>query len=154
MMALDLMIGRAKREELPSILALLNVCGLPKEGLSPHLSTTLVARNDERIVSSSALELYHDSALLRSVSVEPSFRGRGLGLRLTREALNLTRQRNLTNVYLLTETAAMFFSKIGFRPVTRADVPQDVQRSIEFTTLCPDTAQAMVISLKDARKDP
>jgi len=143
-----LTIGRARQEELPTILALLDKCELPKEGLSPHLPTTLVARNGERIVGSSALELYQDCALLRSVAVEPSFRGRGLGLRLTREALELAKRHHLTNVYLLTETAAMFFSKVGFKPVARANVPQDIRRSIEFTTLCPDTAQVMAIILQ------
>jgi hypothetical protein len=46
----DVTIDNAKQEELPNILALLDECGLPSEGLAAHLSTTLVARNGKEIV--------------------------------------------------------------------------------------------------------
>ena len=139
----DVTIAAAKREDLPEIFALLEECDLPKEGLATHISTTLVARKGTEIVGCSALELYQESALLRSVGVKPSYRSRGLGRRLTIAALNLGMQHKISNVYLLTETANVFFSKLGFEPISRADVPENVQRSVEFTTLCPDTAMVM-----------
>ena len=139
----DVTIAAAKREDLPEIFALLEECDLPKEGLATHISTTLVARKGTEIVGCSALELYQESALLRSVGVKPSYRSRGLGRRLTIAALNLGMQHKISNVYLLTETANVFFSKLGFEPISRADVPENVQRSVEFTTLCPDTATVM-----------
>jgi amino-acid N-acetyltransferase len=140
-------IGGARQEELPDILALLDECGLPKEGLAPHLSTTLVARDGNQIVGSSALEMYGESALLRSVAVKPSFRGQGLGRRLTRAGLDLAKHHQVTAVYLLTETAGTFFPRLGFKSIPRSDVPEKVQRSVEFATLCPNTAIAMEISL-------
>lgn len=146
-------IDGAKQEELPTILALLDECKLPKGGLAANLSTTLVARNGDKIVGCSALESYGDCALLRSVAVKPSFRGRGLALRLTGAALDLAKRRKVTTVYLLTETASTFFSKLGFEPVSRSDVPQKVKRSVEFTTLCPDTAAVMTISLMQERQE-
>jgi amino-acid N-acetyltransferase len=140
-------IGAANRDELPEILALLEECGLPKEGLATHLSTTLVARLGKEIVGCSALELYQEFALLRSVAVKSPFRKRGLALKLTRAALDLAKRYKVTNVYLLTETASPFFSKVGFMRVPRSDAPENIQRSTEFTTLCPDTATVMAISL-------
>jgi amino-acid N-acetyltransferase len=144
----DIAITAAKREDLPEILALLDECKLPKEGLAPNLSTTLVARKGKEVVGSSALELYQEFALLRSVAVKPLYQRRGLGRELTRAALDLAMQSKITNVYLLTETASVFFSKLGFKPIPRSEVPEKVQRSVEFTTLCPVTATAMTMPLR------
>ena len=138
---------RAKSNDLPEILALLDACQLPKEELAPHLSTALIARRGNEIVGSSVLELYQQHALLRSVAVEPSFRKKGLGVMLTREALNLAREFEVMNVYLLTDTASSFFSKLGFIPISRSDVPGAVKQSVEFTTVCPESATVMTISL-------
>jgi amino-acid N-acetyltransferase len=144
----DIQIAGARKEELPEVLTLLDECGLPKEGLVDHLSTTLVARNVKEVVGCSALELYQEYALLRSVAVKPSYRGRGVAARLTKAALDLAGRHRVTTVYLLTETASVFFSKLGFKPISRSEVPQKVQSSVEFTTLCPDTATVMTIPLK------
>jgi amino-acid N-acetyltransferase len=122
-----------------AFLALLEECELPKEGVATHPSITLVARKGKEIAGCSALELYQEFALLRSVAVKPSFRKRGLALKLTRAALDLAKRYQVTKVYLLTETASTFFSKVGFIPVPRSDVPENIQRTTEFTTLCPDT---------------
>jgi amino-acid N-acetyltransferase len=143
----DVEICGAKRDQLPEILALLEVCQLPKEGLATHLPKTLIARRGNEVVGCSALELYQESALLRSIAVKPSFRKRGLGLKLARAALDLARESQVTNVYLLTETASAFFSKLGFVQVPRSDVPENIKCSVEFTTLCPKTATAMTMSL-------
>ena len=143
----DVTISTPRREDLPEIFALLEECNLPKEGLAPHISTTLVARKGIEIVGCSALELYQEFALLRSVAVKPGFRKQGLALRLTRTAFDLAKEHQVTNVYLLTETASTFFSQLGFLQVPRSDVPEKVKRSVEFTTLCPDTATVMMMSL-------
>ena len=143
----DVTIGIAKVEELPVILGLLDECQLPREGLAAHLPTTLVARYGKEIIGCSALEIYEECALLRSVAVKPSFRGQGLATRLTRAGLDLARRHLVTTVYLLTETASTFFSKLGFTTVPRSEVPQKVRESIEFTTLCPETATVMTMSL-------
>ena len=143
----DVEIRGAKNNDLPQILALLETCQLHTEGLAAHLSTTLVARKENEIVGCSALELYQQLALLRSVAVKPSFRKRGVGLKLTRAALELARESRVTNVYLLTETASTFFSRLGFIQAPRSDVPEAVKRSVEFTTLCPESATVMTIPL-------
>ena len=145
----DVTIQKARRDELPDILALLDECELPREGLAAHLSTTLVARSGNEIVGCSALELHEESALLRSVGVKSSSRSRGLGRRLTRAALDLAMQYKVSNVYLLTNSADAFFRKLGFESISRSDVPENIQRSVEFTTLCPDTATVMTKVLLD-----
>jgi len=140
-------IGLANVEELEVILELLTKSKLPQEGLSDHIATTLVAREWGKIIGSSALEIYDTSALLRSVAVDPSMRGKGLRQRLTQAALELARKKGITRLYLLTETAGDFFPRFGFHAVERPEVPSSVRKSVEFTSLCPKSALAMEICL-------
>jgi amino-acid N-acetyltransferase len=140
-------IEAATAADLPAILALLARSGLPEAGLADHLATALVARSGGAIAGSAALEVYGEAALLRSVAVDAAWRGQGLGQALTRAALDLARQRGVVTVYLLTETAAGFFPRFGFRPVPRAAVAPAVQQSVEFTSACPASAQALALRL-------
>ena len=146
-MASSVSIGMAKKEEAPAIMALLESCELPQDGLSDHLATTLVARYSGNVVGSAALELYGENALLRSVAVEESMRGQGLGRRLTASAMNLAKQHGVAEIYLLTQTASSFFSRFGFKSIPRSDVPYSVQNSVEFTKACPVTALVMKVDL-------
>lgn len=140
---MDVRIERALPSDTDAVLALLAANGLPTDGLQDHLSTTLVARRADVVIGSSALELYDDGALLRSVAVDPREQGHGLGHRLTDAAIGLARTEGVRNVYLLTTTAETFFPKFGFERVARADVPAGVQTSIEFTSACPSSATVM-----------
>jgi amino-acid N-acetyltransferase len=132
---------------LPGILSLLEESGLPEDGLEDHLGPALVAREGGRVVGSAALELHRSGALLRSVAVETDRRGQGLGQRFAREALALARERGAERAYLLTETADGFFPCFGFRPIGRAEVPEDVRGSVEFVSACPESARAMAAEL-------
>jgi amino-acid N-acetyltransferase len=140
-------IEEANANDLPAIFVLLETSGLPKAGLSDHVSTTLVARENQVVVGSAALEIYGTVALLRSVAVANQLRGHGLGQQLTNAALNLARQQGVRQVYLFTETAALFFPRFGFRPLPRSEVSLAIQSSVEWTMVCPVTAQAMVANL-------
>ncbi len=60
-----------------------------------------------------------------------------------RSSIEPCNSANVSDVYLLTETASMFFSRFGFESIPRTKIPMNVQQSIEFTTLCPDTATVM-----------
>ena len=140
-------IEAARSGDLPAILSLLERGGLPAAGLDQHLEAAVVAREGTRVLGCAAVELYGDAGLLRSVAVDPASRGLGLGIRLTEAALTLARSRGVRTVYLLTETAAQFFPRFGFRPIPREDVAAAVRRSVEFTEVCAVTAQAMVAEL-------
>jgi amino-acid N-acetyltransferase len=126
-----------------AILALVESVGLPRAGLTAHLSAALVARRGNDLVGCAALELYEHGALLRSVAIDPSAQGCGLGTRLTERAIELARGRRVPALYLLTTTAERFFARFGFEPLTRDEVPADVRTSVEFTSACPATAAVM-----------
>lgn len=133
-------IEAAHPRDLAAVLDLLRRSQLPTDDLERHWPTTLVARCDGRVVGSAALELYGSGALLRSVAVDATLRGAGLGQRLTEAALDLARTNRVKTVYLLTTTAGDFFPRFGFRRIERSDVEPAVQASVEFTTACPSTA--------------
>lgn len=109
-----------------------------------------MALEGKRIVGSAALELHGSAGLLRSVAVAPAHRGRGLGRRLTRAALELGQARGVETVYLLTQTAGDFFSRLGFRRVPREQAEPLVGASLEFQGACPASALCMALGLTPA----
>jgi amino-acid N-acetyltransferase len=146
---MNVSIERAVPEDGAAILALLDACALPADGLSNHLGTALVARAQGRIVGSAALEVYADGALLRSVAVEPGLRGNGIGQDLTRAAIAMAHELRLPAVYLLTMTAEGFFPRLGFHRIERAQMPGSLRGSVQFTSACPSSAVAMKRTLGD-----
>src|SRR5258708_19405263 len=92
-------IEAAKADDLPAILAFLEKSGLPHDGLSDHVSTTLVAREDQTLVGSVALELYDTVPLLRSFALAHSFPSQGLGQHLTQPPLYVAKKPTLPLLY-------------------------------------------------------
>ena len=118
-------------QDLPDIRALLHATGLAAD--VDHLVTGfLVAREAGRVVACAALEEYDGAGLLRSVAVDPSHRGRGLAQSLVSGLIQRARAHGLTAVYLLTDTAAGYFVRHGFRTITRAQVRPAVLASEQF----------------------
>jgi amino-acid N-acetyltransferase len=143
----DVSIERAAGHDDGAIVRLAARSGLPLDGLLEHLDTALVARAGGRVVGCAALEIYGDSALLRSVAVDETARGLGIGQRVVRACLDLAQERGVRSVYLLTTTAERFFPRFGFGRVDRGDVPADVQQSVEFQSACPASAVAMAVDV-------
>ena len=145
-----LTIQPATPKDLKSIITLLNQAHLPLDGFPDDIDMALVIRDKVDIIGCAALELYPPFALLRSIAVVDKWRGNGLGLALTQAALDEARRNGITHVYLLTVTAFDFFLRFGFRAIARASVPDQVRDSVEFTTACPESAQAMVFDFGDS----
>jgi arsenate reductase len=142
-------IETADPHAIPEIAAFLTANGLPLAGLAEHATQLLVAREGGRVIGTAALEIYGRDALLRSVAVDAATRGTGLGQRLTHAALERARQRGVSRVFLLTETAAAFFPKFGFTSIERSSVPESIRGTIEFASACPASAHVMVLNLRD-----
>jgi amino-acid N-acetyltransferase len=133
----------ARLSDYDVVAALLEREHLPLDGLHEHFENAIVARAGNCIVGCSALEVYPEGALLRSVAVDAEYRGNGVGSDLTRAAIELATRRLIPAIYLLTTTAERFFPKFGFEVVDRADVPVTVQGSAEFLHACPSSAIIM-----------
>ena len=83
------------------------------------------------------------SALLRSVVVRPDWKGRRLGVALVTAALGRAGEAGASEALLLTTTAERWFPRLGFEVTGRADVPEAVRQSVEFTEACPASAVVM-----------
>jgi len=137
-----------RERDAAAIADLLVANELPPDGMDALRATTVVARMNENIVGCAALELYDNAALLRSVAVHTDVRDRGLGRRLVHEMLARARATGVRDLYLLTLTAEDWFPRFGFEHIPRDQAPETIRQSDEFTTLCPDTAVLMQLSLR------
>jgi amino-acid N-acetyltransferase len=137
----------AEAADLPAVLELLGRTQLPVAGVAEALPHFVLAENEGRLVGVAGLEVYGDSALLRSVAVEESWRGSGVGRTLIERALSVTRERGIKDVFLLTTTAEQYFPRFGFACVGRDSVGAAVQASPEFRGACPASAVVMRKSL-------
>jgi amino-acid N-acetyltransferase len=131
------------------VLALLGQAHLPTAGVAEAPAHFIVAESEGKLVGVVGLELYAESALLRSAAVEESWRGSGVGKVLVERALDAARQRGIEDVFLLTTTAEHYFPRFGFACVSRDSVSPGVQSSLEFQKACPASATVMRKSLRD-----
>ena len=144
---LPVSIEPAEATDLPEIYGLLSQHQLPLDGLTDHLDSFLVARRGPRIIGVGGLEVYGSYALLRSLAVTKSMVGDGIGSSLMRALLELATGLGVKQLCLLTTTARDYFPKWGFLPISRAEVPIELQQSVEFQGACPVTATVMRLKL-------
>lgn len=136
-------LRKARPADLPAVLALLQSADLPAAGVKETFSHFVVAESDGLIVGAAGLEVYTASALLRSVVVDDSCRGSGVGRRLIDHALAEAKQRGIDDVFLLTTSAEHYFPRFGFACVSRDAVTEEVRTSVEFQGACPSSAVVM-----------
>jgi amino-acid N-acetyltransferase len=136
---------RARPEDLPVVRGLLSGAELPLAGVDEHFEAFMVAVTAGGVVGAVGVEKYGEYGLLRSAVVVPESRGRGIGALLTLRALETSRTRGVRAVYLLTTTAADYFTRFGFRRIAREDVPQELWQSAELKGACPESATVMMV---------
>lgn len=138
----DVLIEQLVPGDESAVLKLLTDAELPVEDLSTgKLKHFLVARtNDGSLVGAVGLEPIAEVGLLRSLVVNPSRRGSGLGHELTRRLEDYARNMGIKVLFLLTVTAAEFFPRLGYQVVERAEVPEVIGTTEEFRDVCPASA--------------
>ena len=143
-----LTIREAAAHDLNRVHTLLAAASLPVEGVTDFFPANYaVGEREQEIVAAIGVESYGKHGLLRSAVVADAARGTGIGSELTRERLQWSKRQGLSDVYLLTTTAAPFFEKLGFTRVERSQVPAEVAAAPEFASICPSTAVVMRLDL-------
>ncbi len=123
---------------------LLRSQSLTTAGLDDWFERTFsIADAGGRVVGAAGIEVYGGVALLRSVVVDPEWRGRGLARKLVARAMQTARSAGALEVYLLTTTADRYFPRLGFSPAARDQVPEALGGSAELQGACPATATVM-----------
>ncbi len=139
------MIDRATSQDLPSIHRLLEVAELPIADVSAEaLRSFLVYRSRGGVIGAVGLQRYQDAVLLRSLVVDKSHTGRGIGKELVAAAEQRALGEAMSPIYLLTTTADRFFQTLGFQRLHRDLAPPAIRASHQFASLCPASAVLMV----------
>lgn len=140
----------ARPDDLDAVERLLTASALPTAGvaalLAEHARDVIVADDPRRsgeLAAVAGLEVLGETALLRSVAVQSTWRAHGLGRALVEDVICLGETRGLTALYLLTTTAEHYFPKFGFERVDRGMVPPEIAATLEFRSACPASAVAM-----------
>lgn len=137
-------IRRGQAADLPAILRLLDSASLPiTDLLTAHEFHTWLVEEEGSIVGAIGLERFGNEALLRSLVVAPEHRKRGAGHDLVTRLELDARAVGIQQLVLLTETAELFFRRLGYSVTDRSHVGHKVRQSAEFRSLCPVSAICM-----------
>jgi amino-acid N-acetyltransferase len=136
-------IVKAKEDQRQSIISLLQAEKLPTEDLPASLNNFFVALKDDGVVAAIGLEQYGNCGLLRSMVVNKEHRNNSIASALVKELENASIALGIDCIYLLTETAPLYFERKGYRTVTRDETPEAIKASSEFRNVCPVSAIVM-----------
>jgi amino-acid N-acetyltransferase len=123
--------------------ALLTENKLPVSDLPGTLENFLIAVNEDELIGVIGLEIYGRYGLLRSLAVKSDHRNQGIASTLLEQLEELAKKKGLDEIYLLTETADKYFGSKHYGRISRAEVPNEVQQSSEFSFVCPQSAVVM-----------
>lgn len=130
-----------RRPTMRECYALLVPAGLPVEDLEEEcLEHFLGLELAGQVVAVGGVEVHGSVGLLRSFVTDPQQRGLGMASILL-ESLELHAHGiGVNGLYLLTETAGMFFRAKGYANCRREEAPPAIRMTEQFRSLCPDDA--------------
>jgi amino-acid N-acetyltransferase len=131
-------------ERVDELAATLHDARLPSSDLAGSDKRFFCAHVGSTAVGYVGLEIHGEDALLRSAVIFKHARGQGWGRQMVEGLMEIAFDVGVERVWLLTETAAGFFAKVGFHPVDRLVAPPEIATSEEFTRLCPSRATLML----------
>jgi amino-acid N-acetyltransferase len=123
--------------------AALSAEGLPVSDLGSHNQYLWQLIDDGVAVGFCGIERYGDQALLRSLVVLPDQKGQGHGSALVRYIIGASQAAGIRQLWLLTNTATVFFEHLGWTVRDRGEAPEAILASREFASLCPASATCM-----------
>jgi amino-acid N-acetyltransferase len=142
--SVQLEVAPAQPDDLAAILRLVESSGLPTADIGRHINFLVVARKDAALIGCVGLETHGEDVLLRSLAVDPAWRGHGLGTALVATACRQAQRNNAKRIVLLTTDAARFFTAMNFTTLDRSGLSGPIIASRQFSDICPSTATVMV----------
>ena len=126
-----------------AICAILAASLLPSRDIGLRNQRFLVARQNGRVVGCAGLELYGQTAQVRSIAVDWTRRTAGLGTRLHDRLLHEAVLCGVQQLFVITATAEDFFARHGYARVALEAVPPEIRASEEFRMHSPASAATM-----------
>ncbi len=136
-------IQKLDTKDVPALINLLSHFDLVIEDIDIVKQIFFGLKYNHRYVAAGGLELSLPYALLRSVAVCPHHHGKGYAKIVCEALIETALNENIRDLYLLTETAEGFFSRLGFIPVDRSLIPPEIRITRQFSKLCPGDAVVM-----------
>ncbi len=133
-------IRAAAPESLALVVEVLRQCDLPHADLAEaHMADFVLAFAADRLVGVAGIERAGDHGLLRSVAVLPPQRGMGVARQLVAACEAHATALGLRVLVLIAadQTAAQYFTHLGYATATRDELPHALLALQEFTHLCP-----------------
>ena len=138
----------ATKADLRDVEALLRSCSLAVGGIHSEAVQFHVSRDKTGLLGCAGIEMFGDSVgLLRGVAVAERARRAGLAALLVSALVAEVRLRGIESLVVRTETAAGYFSRLGFTPVERSAIPHELLASREFSDTGARTAAIMKAEL-------
>jgi len=123
-----------------SLRAVLVEARLPVEDLTEAGRAFYRFEDGGTVVGYGGLERLGTDVLVRSVVVLPGVRGKGYGASMAQQLLGMAARAGATDAYLLTTSAAEFFTRLGFRPLDRVNAPASVLGTRQAMSICSTAA--------------
>ena len=137
----------ATAEDANALRSLLRSAGLSDEGLLERLASTIVCDDHGGPLAATAcLESVGGYGILRSVAVRADARAKGLGMLAVAAAARGAKALGIVNISLFTDEAETFFHRLGFRKMTRNELPEPVRSSRHAAMECAASATPMAIT--------
>ena len=132
----------ASQNSFSAAIELLKNNNLPTEDINPGTQLFVVEEGDN-VIATVAVEYDYNDALLRSLSVSEEKRSSGIGAELVDFIEDYVRKQGVRTIYILTTTAAGFFSRRGYTLIDRSNVPQFIKDTKEYSVICASSSTLM-----------
>lgn len=130
------------------VIAMLRSAGLPVADLEAGRKVRFIGLREEGLLAVGGIEVFDDSALLRSLVTRRGRRGEGVGTRLLATIETEAARCGVRMLYLLTDTAEAFFGARGYAKVPRERAPVTIAATPQFASLCPASSAFMCKPLR------
>ena len=127
--------------EILEVETLLKSSSLPSSDLRSNTAIQLYGTfQKEKLIACVGVEIYAETALLRSLAVDSNNKQRGIGRSLLEYVENVCKHNGVQEIFLLTETAEKYFEKFGYTVHDRQNAPRSIKNTTQFSTLCPSSS--------------
>lgn len=146
---LGLVTRQATQDDLPRIEQLLVNSGLPIGGVKINIAHFLVAESkDKECIAVIGMERSGAYGLLRSLAVSPKWKRHGIARNIVMQAIDRAKSSGISELYLLTETAAQYLSRFGFAEITRCEIPGELLSNSALNSACSCCSQCMKLEIR------
>jgi N-acetylglutamate synthase-like GNAT family acetyltransferase len=136
-------ISPADLSDFESIINLLDKLHLPISDVSLEDTYFLKAMVGGKLVGTAGIQVAGNVSLLRSMAVDPSAQSQGIGKHLLNQAVVYAQTQHVKEIYLITTTAEKYFKNKGFRVINRAETPESIKNTTQFSKTCAASAIVM-----------